>query len=119
MKPATLYVVVRADLAPGLQMAQAIHAQRLFVAEHPEVERVWFEESNTISVVHAADEEALLDVRARAGAKGIPASLFEEPDLGGEATALTLAPSLDSVRLCRKLRAAFSGLVVQRQNTDL
>lgn len=119
MKPATLYVVVRADLAPGLQMAQAIHAQRLFAEEHAEVERAWYEASNTISVVHVSGQDALLDVRATAEARGIATSLFEEPDLNGAPTALAVAPSLDSVRLCRRLRPAFSGLVVQRQNTDL
>ena len=50
-RPAKLYVVVRADLSPGVQAAQALHAHRAFVAEYPEVERVWFETSNTISIL--------------------------------------------------------------------
>lgn len=43
-----LYVVVRADLCPAQQAVQAMHAQRLFAAEHEAVERAWYGTSNTL-----------------------------------------------------------------------
>lgn len=51
-----LYVVVRDDLPPGLQIAQAIHACRAFHADHPAVETAWHTTSNTIAVLSVPDE---------------------------------------------------------------
>jgi peptidyl-tRNA hydrolase len=86
-----LYIVVRADLKPGLQAAQACHALRLFSAEHPEEDRAWYEGSNNLVLLQVPDERELLALREKAD--GCPASLFREPDLGGEATALAFGPA--------------------------
>jgi peptidyl-tRNA hydrolase len=83
--------VVRADLAPGLQAAQACHALRLFSAEHPDEDRAWYEGSNNLVLLQVPDEEALLGLNERAN--GTPRSLFKEPDVGDEATALAIGPS--------------------------
>jgi len=83
--------VVRADLKPGLQAAQACHALRLFSAEHPEEDRAWYEGSNNLVLLQVPDEKALLALRDQAN--GCPASLFREPDVGDEATALALGSS--------------------------
>lgn len=51
-----LYVIVRADLSPGLQIAQAAHAARAFHAEHPALEAAWYAASNTLAVLSVQDE---------------------------------------------------------------
>ena len=76
-----MYVLVRADLRPGLQMAQAIHAAVDLALSHPEQAAVT---PNTI-VLAVPDEGALLDWADRLD---VPFVLFAEPDLGGEHTAL-------------------------------
>ena len=85
-----LYIIVRNDLAPGLQAAQACHALRLFVEEHPAEEKKWYTESNNIVLLQVPNEAELLSLKKRAN--GYPASLFREPDVDDEATALALAP---------------------------
>lgn len=86
-----LYVIVRSDLAPGLQLAQACHALRLFAADHPEVDKAWYEGSSNLVVLQAPSEEELLALAARAGE--VPTSVFREPDLGDEVTAIALGPT--------------------------
>ena len=81
---------MRADLKPGLQAAQACHALRLFSAEHPEEDRAWYEGSNNLVLLQIPDEKELLALRDQVN--GCPASLFREPDVDDEATALALGP---------------------------
>lgn len=87
-----LYIVVRADLPPGARIAQSIHAALQIAAECPSLVACWLRDSGNLVVLEAADEPALVALRARAVALGIPASLFREVDLGGAATALALGP---------------------------
>lgn len=81
-----IYVLVRSDLAPGLQLAQAVHAATAFALAHPE------RASSTPNVVVLAvpDEAALLSFADSAGV------VFREPDVGDEATAF--ATVSDSTR---------------------
>jgi peptidyl-tRNA hydrolase len=87
-----LYIIVRSDLSPGLQAAQACHALRLFTEEHPEEDKKWYTESNNLVLLQVPNETELLALKERAEADGIPASLFREPDVDNEATALALGP---------------------------
>jgi len=102
-----LYVVVRGDLEPGLRAAQACHAQRQFAAEHPEDDRVWFTNSNTIVLLEVPDIEALVDLTFALDRRDIKYARFIEPDLGHELTAIAVAPEGRS--LCRRLPLAFKG----------
>jgi peptidyl-tRNA hydrolase len=86
-----MYIIVRADLKPGLQAAQACHALRLFSAEHPEEDRAWYEGSNNLVLLQIPNEAELLKLKERAN--GTPLALFREPDINDEATALAIAPS--------------------------
>jgi len=99
-----LYVVVRGDLDPGPQAVQAMHAAIQFVHEHPRREARWFAESNHIAFLSVPGEPDLLSLRAEAARRGIISSRFEEPDLGGSLTAITLAP--EARKLCARLGLA-------------
>lgn len=48
-----LRIVTRADLVPGLQTAQAVHAALAWQVEHPTVAAAWMATSNTIIVLAA------------------------------------------------------------------
>ena len=53
----------------------------------------WITKSFTKVVLSAPDKATLLDLQDKAKAARIPTGLMEEPDLGGEPTALALGPA--------------------------
>lgn len=86
-----LYVLVRSDLTPGLQLAQAVHAATAFALRHPA------SAASTLNVVVLAvpDEETLLhyaDLDFYTRKYGV---LFTEPDLDDEATAYAIVSDGD------------------------
>lgn len=102
-----LYLIVRADLPPGLQLSQAVHAAQAFQAAHPALCAAWMAASNTLVVVGAPDGAALAALRDRAARAGVPRASFCDDDLGLE-TALALAPGPAARRLCRGLPLALA-----------
>lgn len=97
---------MRADLPPGLQIAQAGHAVAQICIDHRSVTSRWNSESNNLVVLAVDDEPALLEHASRAGERGLVVSLFREPDLHGEATAMAVAPSEVAARLFSSLPLA-------------
>lgn len=100
-----LRIIVRTDLEPGPQAAQAVHAALAWQAEHPELASAWGKSSNTVAIL-AAPRAVLEELRGAAGKLGIPSSAFHEPDMGNELTALALGPGPKARRLCRRLPMA-------------
>ena len=84
-----LYVVVDANLPSGLKMAQACHALRAFVAEHPDVERQWFEKSNNLVIL---EHPELASASDELESGGFTLTRFHEPDLKDELTAVCVEP---------------------------
>lgn len=101
-----LFLVTRRDLTPGARAAQLCHALRQFVDEHPDVDREWFERSNTLVLLEASDEDALWDLAGEARARGIPVSTFCEPDMGDALTSVAIGPK--GKRLLRSLPLALA-----------
>ncbi len=99
-----LYIVVRNDLAPGLQAAQAVHAKELFTHEHSELNAEWYEKSNNIVLLQVPSKEELVALAYRMTTQSIQTSLFREPDLGNEPTAIAVGP--DGARLLSTLPLA-------------
>ena len=97
---------MRADLCPGSQAVQAIHAMREFVERHPEVDREWFLNSNYLALLSVEDENELHWFIDRAATQGIKYAAFKEPDLDNQVTALVLEPGKRSKRLCARLPLA-------------
>jgi len=76
------YIVVRADLAPGAQLAQACHVMKAFTRAHPECDGI-----ENVAVLAAPDEDALLRLVNKApGAVAV----FREPDFDDSVTAIGL-----------------------------
>jgi len=82
-----LYVVVRADLDPGLQAAQACHAARAYPTPPAEDENL---------VVLAARDGHHLGELFELGRRLGPGVAFHEPDLDGALTAISLGGDLDN-----------------------
>jgi hypothetical protein len=101
-----LYIVVRQDLSPGYQIAQSLHAFREYVEHHPECERRWYKDSNTIVILGCKDERELDTLRQEASLRGLKTAPFYEPDLFDELTACAFEPGHRSSELLVHLRSA-------------
>lgn len=101
-----LYIITRADLPPGLQAAQAVHASFAFQHEHPAVTADWLLRSNFLVIVAVPDEGTLHDMIIDASLRGIRRTAVREPDLDDQITALALEPGAAAKRLCANLPLA-------------
>lgn len=111
-QPHKLYIAVRADLPPGLQLAQSTHAAFQFYDEHPSHCRSWLRRSNFLVCVAVPDEEALLALATEASlGKGLCTTLVVEPDLGDEHTAVAMQPGLEAAALCASYPLALRNAV--------
>lgn len=86
-----LFVVTRADLAPGAVLVQSVHAALAFALAHPEVVGPWHRDSDTLVVLAVPDEAALMALARRAAEAGVLCALYREPSMGHQATALGLS----------------------------
>jgi Peptidyl-tRNA hydrolase PTH2 len=83
-----LYIVLRADLTPGLMIPQACHAQDAFYEEHPELYAEWRTKYKNLIVKEVFDEPALVALRQRLNAEGVTLASYNEEDLGHSLTAI-------------------------------
>lgn len=88
-----LYIVVREDLPPGLQIAQSCHALRTFAADYPELDAAWYANGNNIVVLRVADERTLVTLGHDLYDQNVRVSYFTEPDLDDETTAIACEES--------------------------
>ncbi len=93
MKMEKIYIVVRPDMPPGLQAAQACHAMREFVDRHPAIDRKWFRESNNIVILNARSFDQLGQLVLQACAAEVAHAPFYEADLDDELTAVAIGPA--------------------------
>lgn len=101
-----LYVVVRQDLMPGAQIAQSLHAFREYIEHHPECERYWYKNSNTIAILGCENEEELLSLMNTAEGRNIKLAPFREPDMKDSLTACAFEPGLKTSSFLSHLRSA-------------
>jgi len=93
-------------LKPGSILAQAVHAAFLFSQEHPNITADWLTNSNYICILETDNENKLGELLFEAKQQNIPASSFIEPDYNNSLTAIALAPTMASKKLCSSLRLA-------------
>lgn len=103
-----MYVLVRQDITPGYQIAQAIHAKDQFTHTYPDIEKQWYDASNTIVVLGVPNLETLHMFARLATETGLRNSLFYEPDID-QHTALAIEPGEASAELLMQLRPAGRG----------
>lgn len=82
-----LYIIVRADLRPGLQIAQACHAQHAFCERHQELKKAW---KGNLVVLQTPDEDTLDELHLQIIDKGFAEAMFAEIDLDNEKTAIAV-----------------------------
>lgn len=87
-----LYVVVRGDLSPGAQTAQACHAVSAYAVAFPEDHRDWHKQGQNLVVLQSPDRHKLGELcSVIEGGHEIATSPFYEPDLNGELTAFAVS----------------------------
>lgn len=97
-------MVTRADLPPGAQAVQAMHAAIDFAITYPALTAAWHSASNTLVILVVPDELALGWLEQDARAAGLRVAPFHEPDLDGALTAVAFEPAAG--RLLRHLPLA-------------
>jgi peptidyl-tRNA hydrolase len=97
-------VVTRRDLKLPYQAVQSAHAAIQFQHEHQELSKLWYTQSNYLAFLTVANEEELEKLIRKAEAKGITHSIFREPDIGNEITAVAFEASNDAKRITSSCR---------------
>ena len=88
-----LIVVTRRDIHVGYQSVQSAHAGIEFQHEFPQIAQKWHNTSNYLVFLTTDDEFHLERIIQKAIRKGIKISVFREPDIGNQITAVALEPS--------------------------
>lgn len=83
-----LYIVLRADLTPGLKIPQACHAQDAFYEEYPECYAEWRTKYKNLIVKEIPDEAALRALLVRLKDAHVATAQYYEEDLGHTLTAI-------------------------------
>lgn len=104
-----LYVIVRADLEPGDQIAQTGHAVANFSHRHRELFASWIDGPNNLVVLAIADETEMMKLLVRLDGHAV--ITVREPDLGNSMTAVAFpggaaAKLVASLPLAMKSREA-------------
>lgn len=95
-----MYIIVRGDLKPGEQLAQACHAAFKFTVKFENLTADWMEKSNYLVIVSVKDEFEINKLLKKADEQYIKHISFEEPDYNNSITAVVLEPGDKSKRLC-------------------
>jgi hypothetical protein len=109
-----LYLVTRADLAPGTQACQAAHAALDFAVTYPDLVGDWYASSDTLVILAVRDELGLAWLCQDAETAGLRIVRFHEPDLGGALTAAAFEPAAG--RLLRTLPLILTRTVLDAHN---
>lgn len=101
-----LTLITRRDISPGYQAVQSAHASHVFAMEHPAVFQDWYKNSNYLCMLSVESEYQLQCLTEKALDLGIKFSVFREPDIGDQVTAVALEPSVKTKKLCGRLPLA-------------
>ena len=101
-----LIVITRRDLTPGYQAVQAAHAAIEFQHEHPEIAKEWNTCSKYLIFLTVENEEELLFFLEKIKYYNLKYTIFREPDIDNQLTAIALEPCEKSRKLTSNLPLA-------------
>ena len=81
-------------------MTQALHACVEFTQNYPDITREWVQLSNYIVVLSVKDETELVKLSTKLSCENIKFSMFTEPDIKNQVTAICIEPCERSRKLC-------------------
>lgn len=88
-----LRVVTRRDLSIPYQAVQSGHAAIDFQHDFPVEAQEWQTKSNYLAFLTVANEQELINLATKAILMGIKHTVFREPDINNEITAIAFEPS--------------------------
>lgn len=88
-----LRVVSRRDLNISIQAVQSAHAAIDFQHQYPFESTEWHKKSNYLAFLTVSNEEELIKLTTKAILLGIKHTIFREPDIGNQITAVAFEPS--------------------------
>lgn len=94
-------------MTTGYQAVQSTHAAINFIFEHPGRASPWFNESNTLVQLELKDEKQLKLLIQKCEQLGLCYTVFREPDIGNQITAVAIEPSPLTQKLVAKLPLLF------------
>lgn len=97
-----LTTVTRRDLNPGQQAVQSSHSLAQFIFDHPQIAQIWFKDPY-LAQLSVENEEDLNLLIFKLEKSNIKYSIFREPDLNNQITAIAIEPSDKSRRLLSSL----------------
>lgn len=83
-----------------------MHAAIQFGFEHPDINKNWFYNSNYIGLLSVDKESDLIEIIKKAQEQKIAFSVFREPDVDNEITAIALEPGSRTKKLCSRISLA-------------
>lgn len=101
-----LIVVTRQDLTPGYVAVQSIHAVTVFSNENKEAYQKWYDFSQAITLLAVPNEDHLKFLISKLAQRGIRYSIFNEPDIDNQVTAIAIEPSEAAFKLCSSIPLA-------------
>lgn len=102
-------------MTPGYQAVQSLHALRLFSEEYPSIDKEWYQVSNYLGLLSVTDEHALNSLITKLLLNDIKVSIFREPDISNQVTAIAVEPC----DLSRKLLSNIPNALKEFNNNKL
>jgi peptidyl-tRNA hydrolase len=103
METPKLVTVTRTDIPEGYQAVQSTHAAIDFVFEHPTRAGPWHKESNTLVMLTVKDTKALIHLMRKCDYLSLAYTVFREPDIGNQITAICMEPHPEVYKMVAKL----------------
>lgn len=111
-----LVIVTRGDLTDGYKAVQSTHAAINFIFEHPSRADPWYQ-SNYLVQLEVKNEKQLKLLIQNCERNNLTHTIFREPDIGNEITAIAIEPSPVTQKLVKKIPLLFKNKIKQDVNT--
>ncbi len=112
---AKLVTVTRSDMSPGYQAVQSTHAAIDFIFEHQSRAGPWHRDSNYLVQLVVENEEALKQLIKKLAKAELAITIFREPDIGNQITAIAIEPHEETQRICRNLPLLFKNKTIHHE----
>ena len=94
-------------MLPAHQAVQGAHALDCFTVEHEEIHKAWHTQSQHLAFVSVKDRESLFALITKLQSKGMNITVFREPDMKWDTTAIAVEPTKEARRALSHLPLAF------------
>ncbi len=103
--------MTREDISPGYKAVQSTHAAINFIFEHPDRAGPWFQNSNYLAQLEAKDERHLMSLIRKCEEYKLLYTVFREPDIGNQITAIAIEPSEMTKKVVSNLPLLFKNKI--------